>query len=316
LLFSTPTLRATCINLKNLTNCPVCESERFSLAFSAPTTRGLDERQWLVSECGACGHQFMNPQPSQRELEFYYNSEYDAYDPMHGSEDSDDREVEQAKLTGKIRHIPLPAGLRLLDVGCGAGWFLRICKKLGAIEQGVEPSAYGSEIAQKQGLRVFHGTLEEYVEQAPTGTQFDIITANHVVEHLHDPVKTLHTMKGLLAPRGYLWIAVPNAAYPICRALKGRWHSSDLPYHLMHFTPESMAEAGSRAGLKVLRQATESMVPQVAASIGLFLRYRCFLPRRLTQHFGAPLDFASQWYARRVDAKVNGEAVLTEFVAD
>ena len=31
-----------------------------------------------------------------------------------------------------IRFIPVPEGLRLLDVGCGGGWFLRICKRLGA----------------------------------------------------------------------------------------------------------------------------------------------------------------------------------------
>jgi 2-polyprenyl-3-methyl-5-hydroxy-6-metoxy-1,4-benzoquinol methylase len=172
------------------------------VGLSAPTTRGVVQRQWSVFECGACGHQFINPQPSWQELEFYYNSEYVAYDPMHGSEDSDDdHEVEKAKRTGMIRHIPVPTGLRLLDVGCGGSWFLRICKRLGAIEQGVEPSEYSAGIARRQGSRVFCGTLEKYIEQAPSGTQFDIITANHVVEHLPDPVETLRAMKHLLCAR-------------------------------------------------------------------------------------------------------------------
>src|SRR5579859_869017 len=109
----------------------------------------MDKRQWPVAECSACGHQFVNPQPSWQELESYYNSAYDAYDPMHGSEASDDRAVAEARRSGEIRHIPLPAGQRLLDVGCGAGWFLRICKRLGAIEQGVEPSSFGAATAQQ-----------------------------------------------------------------------------------------------------------------------------------------------------------------------
>jgi 2-polyprenyl-3-methyl-5-hydroxy-6-metoxy-1,4-benzoquinol methylase len=303
------------MTLKKMTNCPVCESSHLSFAFSAPTTRGLDQRQWSVFECSSCGHQFMNPQPSWQELQVYYNNEYIAYQPAHGSEDSnDEREVAKAKRNGFIRHIPVPAGLRVLDVGCGGGWFLRICKELGAIVQGVEPSEYATEMARKQGLQVFCGTLEEYIGQAPDDTQFDIITANHVVEHLPDPVKTLRSMKRVLAPGGYVWIAVPNAAYPICRALKGRWHSSDLPYHLMHFTPASMAVAGHRAGFKVRHQMTESIPTHVTDSIGLFLRYRCFLPRRLTQHFGF-ITTVSKWYAQRVDAKVIGEALLTEFTA-
>ncbi len=100
---------------------------------------------------------------------------------------------------------------------------------------------------QEQGLRVFQGSLDEYIAQARNRPQFDIITANHVVEHLAEPVESLRMMKGLLAPGGFIWISVPNGAYPLCRALKGRWHSSDLPYHLMQFSPASMTKAGHQA---------------------------------------------------------------------
>jgi 2-polyprenyl-3-methyl-5-hydroxy-6-metoxy-1,4-benzoquinol methylase len=216
--------------MKDLTGCPICASSNFSVAFSAPTTRGLDQRLWSVAECKTCGHQFMNPQAEWADLKPYYNSAYDAYNPMHGSQASDDREIERAKRTGVFRHIPLPNGKRLLDVGCGAGRFLRISQSLGAIVQGVEPSEYAATLAQKHGLRVFHGTLESYAAQASAGTQFDVITANQVLEHVPEPVETLRVMKRLLARGGFVWIAVPNASYPICRALKGLWHSTDLPY--------------------------------------------------------------------------------------
>lgn len=255
----------------------------------------------------------MNPQPSWDDLEFYYNNAYEAYDPMHGSGANDEQEIERAKLTGSFRHIPLPSGMRLLDVGCGGGYFLRITAKLGAIAEGVEPSRYAAEVAWKQGLRVFHGTLESYADEAPSGTQFDIITANHVVEHVPRPVETLCEMKRLLAPGGFIWIAVPNAAYPICRSLKGLWHSTDLPYHLMQFTPASISEAGRQAGLKIRRQYTESLPRNVAASLGQYLRYRWKLPRRFTQRLRF-LDAVSVWYARRADRKCAGEAILTEFV--
>jgi 2-polyprenyl-3-methyl-5-hydroxy-6-metoxy-1,4-benzoquinol methylase len=287
---------------------------RVSFVYSAPTTRKLDRHEWRVSECANCGHQFVNPQPTWKELEPYYNKEYVAYDPMHGAQGSDDDELARAKETGLIRFIPVPAGLRLLDVGCGGGWFLRLCKKLGAIEQGVEPSRHAAEMAAAQGLHIFQGTLEDYIGQVPSGTQFDVITASHVIEHTPNPVSTLSAMKRLLAPDGYIWIAVPNATYPIARFLKGRWHSTDLPYHLMQFTAESMSEAGRRAGLKVRGQRTESQPPHVAASISQLLRYRCFVPYRLSIRSRA-VHAAARWYSQRVDAKRNGEGLLTEFVA-
>ncbi len=285
-----------------------------SLAYSAPTTRGLDQRQWSVCECGDCSHQFINPQPTREELEPYYHAQYEAYDPTHGANASDEEEVKRARISGRFRHVPVPTGLRVLDVGSGGGWFLRICKQLGATEQGVELSKHAAEMARSQGLRVFQGSLDEYVAQVSGRPQFDIITANHVVEHLQDPVATLRMMKGLLAPGGFIWISVPNAAYPLCRALKGRWHSSDLPYHLMQFSPASMTAAGHQAGLKVRRQATESLPRIVAGSLRHYLRFRFFVPQRLTERL-TPINALAKWYAQRKDASVNGEAILTEFVA-
>jgi SAM-dependent methyltransferase len=232
---------------------------------------------------------------------------------MHGAKYSDDEEVKRALETGVIRFIKVPAGLRLLDVGCGGGWFLRICKKLGADVHGVEPSPHGAEISRRQGLNVFHGTLDEYADRQDTATKFDVITANHVLEHVPDPVATLAIMKQLLAPGGYIWIAVPNAAYPIARALKGQWHSSELPYHLMHFCRQSMTEAGRRAGLRVRNQLTESATPHVAASIASFLRIRFYIPYRLTIR-SRVIHAIAQRYATRADSRTMGEGLLTEFV--
>jgi 2-polyprenyl-3-methyl-5-hydroxy-6-metoxy-1,4-benzoquinol methylase len=255
----------------------------------------------------------MNPQPLWDELQPYYDNNYDPYDPMHGSEANDDSEVKRAELLGSFRHISIQKRTRILDVGSGAGYFLRIAKKLGAVEQGVEPSQYAANLAQKQGLNVFHGTLEDFARQDGTKNKFDIITANHVIEHVPDPVETLQTMKQFLAPGGFIWIAVPNAANQINKAIKGYWHSADLPYHVMQFSPASMLLAGERAGLKMRYQKTESIPKIVESSIGLYLRYKWKLPRRITQKLGI-LTPISRWYADRIDRQVNGEAIITEFI--
>ncbi|WP_271605730.1 class I SAM-dependent methyltransferase [Bradyrhizobium sp. CCBAU 11434] len=252
----------------------------------------------------------MNPQPSWEELQPYYNTNYAPYKRTNELED-DESALREARKTGQLRHIPLPTAKRLLDLGCGAGSFLRLAKKLGSIEQGVEPSKYAASVAQKQGLNVFCGTLEQFAAANP-GAKYDIITANHVVEHLPDPVATLRTMKALLADEGTIWISVPNAAYPICRALNGLWHSTDLPYHLMQFSPASMARAGTLAGLTVSKQKTESIPHIVEASIGQYLRYRWMIPRRVSGRLGFLRPLAAA-YARKMDNQNRGEAIITEF---
>ena len=299
--------------MKIVHSCPICASTDQQLVFTAPTTRGQDRKLWTVCECPNCGHKFMNPQPSWDELKFYYDNGYSAYSPEHGSEFGDAEVIRSAKETGFFRHIPVPNGKRILDVGCGAGYFLRIAKKLGAIEQGVEPSEYAATVAQKQGLNVFCGTLEDFAVQSDQ--KFDIITSNHVVEHVPSPVETLAAMKKVLAPGGFIWIAVPNAAYPLSKALDGRWHSTDLPYHLMQFSPASMARAGAEAGLKVKRQTTESIPRFVEHSLGQYFRHKWMLPRKLTQKTGVLRPLA-RWYARHIDDKTNGEAIITEFVGE
>ena len=256
----------------------------------------------------------MNPQPSAEELEPYYASNYEAYNPSHGSVEDDEQTAESARVTGMFRHLPLPNGKRLLDVGCGAGFYLRVARKLGAIVEGVEPSVYGTEQTRKSGIKVFNGTLEDYVAAGNAG-QFDVITANHVIEHVPNPVGTLSIMKSLLAPNGCIWIGVPNANYPISRKLHGYWHSADLPYHIMQFSPESIAKAGQIAGLMVRSQKTESISAIVAASLRLYLRHRWWLPRRLTQHIGLIDRLWAPRYAKRMDNNCSGEAILTEFNA-
>lgn len=299
--------------MKPIGSCPVCRSNHHSNVYAAPTTRGQDQVLWLVSECADCGHQFMNPQPSWDDLQPYYNEEYSAYNPGRDVSLDDDEIVKVAMQTNSYRHLPLQTGKRLLDVGCGAGVFLRISKKLGAIEQGIEPSPFAAEVARKQGLNIFCGTLEEFAER--TTDRFDVITSHHVMEHVPNPVETLKTMKSLLAPGGYIWIAVPNAGYTLARALKGKWHSADLPYHLMQFSPQSMARAGKEAGLHIRHQRTQSIPHLVEASLRQYLRYWWFIPRRILANTKASKVLA-QWYAKRADASGNGEAIITEMISN
>jgi 2-polyprenyl-3-methyl-5-hydroxy-6-metoxy-1,4-benzoquinol methylase len=256
----------------------------------------------------------MNPQPDWQELAIYYSEDYDPYEPSHGSAAKDDEQAATlAKQSGELRHLPIPTGQRLLDVGCGAGWFLRIAKRLGAEVKGIEPSAVGAARARLAGLDVYQGTLEDYLQGEGRNDRFDVITANHVIEHAPNPVATLHSMRVLLAPGGKVWVAVPNPTCWSGRKLLNFWDSVDLPYHLQQFTAKSMALAGSRAGLKLHRQYTYTLPAALASSLRLYWRTYFFVPRKLTQKISLIDRYFAPRFAAGLDRVGDGEAIITEF---
>jgi 2-polyprenyl-3-methyl-5-hydroxy-6-metoxy-1,4-benzoquinol methylase len=294
-------------------SCPICGSAEIGLKFNGFTNRNpADGKQWPVFECRSCQHGFMNPRPEPAVLNEYYSASYTAYRPKHGSDEQDDAAVvAKAKAANEFRHIRVPAGKRVLDLGCGGGFFLNICRQLGAEVQGIEPSPHGAEAARRQGIPVFEGTLDQFLEEH--GDQrFDVITSNHVIEHVPDPIAALAGLKSLLAPGGTMTIAVPNARSMFANALGAEWHNTDLPFHLHHFSPDSLRIAAETAGLATVEISTTSLPSATAASLQLLLRRKYYVPQKLSRRLPL-MGRYSERLAVRQDARREGEALLGRF---
>ncbi len=104
-------------------------------------------------------------------------------------------------------------GLRLLDIGCGAGLAaealaLRGCAVLG-LDAAAAAIAAARAHAEGQGLRLDYevGTVEDLL----AGTErFAAITALEVIEHVPDPRGFITALAGLLAPGGRLFLSTLN----------------------------------------------------------------------------------------------------------
>jgi SAM-dependent methyltransferase len=249
--------------------------------------------------------------PSWAELQPYYQGDYYAYVETDGEKEAEEEQLKTAAATGELRHAPIKAGIRLLDVGCGEGSFIRLAARLGVIVEGIEPSKLGVAAAWRAGLQVFNGTAEQYVEKHGD-ERFDVITANHVLEHVHDPVRTLAAMKSLLADDGSIVITVPNAECYVSRSLRGNWHSADLPRHGVQFGKTSIREAGRRAGLRLADLKTYSFPKAVASSLRAWLRWRWLVPGRVTGRIRL-IEKMARPVARRMDAHATGEALVACF---
>ncbi|MCU0726292.1 MAG: class I SAM-dependent methyltransferase [Planctomycetes bacterium] len=150
---------------------------------------------------------------------------------------------------------------RLLDVGCGSGFFVAEARAAGFEAEGTEVSAAAVEFAWGRGLPVHLGTLSR--AGLPAGT-FDVITLFEVVEHLPDPGGLVAEAAALLRPGGLLYLTTPNYGGLTRRLLGPAW-SVIAPEHVSLFTPRSLRILLRRAGLAPVRIGSRNLLPHELA---------------------------------------------------
>jgi len=77
----------------------------------------------------------------------------------------------------------------------------------------------------------FYAKQEELLKN-----KYDFITATEVVEHLHDPIKELDMLWGMLKPGGWLGI-MTNLAFDSVSFKQ--WYYKDDPTHVCFFSPRT-----------------------------------------------------------------------------
>jgi len=147
-----------------------------------------------------------------------------------------------------------PNGKTLLDVGCGIGNDLILYREKGFECTGIDFSIRGCEIARERGLTVLQGDLSEHVDSI---TPKDFIQAHGVMEHVHEPMKFMQSLKRIMAPgKSVLLISVPNDFSPLQRRAMERYkyppYFVSFPDHLNYFNVESFKRVLKAAEFKIL----------------------------------------------------------------
>jgi SAM-dependent methyltransferase len=144
--------------------------------------------------------------------------------------------------------IPFVGEGSLLDIGCGTGRDLERIQQAGWHVTGVEMSPYAADLARARlGCDIIVGHFDEAVIEP---RQFDVVRLSHVLEHLPSPRRSLEKIHRLLRPGGLLWLEVPNAASAEARLFRRHWFLWDLPRHLYHFTPATLARLLTETGFR------------------------------------------------------------------
>ena len=154
----------------------------------------------------------------------------------------------RALMDREFRHLTKSHG-RVLDIGFGDGGFMLNAQDMGWDAVGIDADPCVVSQARLIGLNVYLGRLEELPTDAGN---FDAITLNHVIEHVHDPIGVLAQCYRLLNPGGMLWIETPNIT-SLGHAHFGKfWRGLEAPRHLVLFNPESLKIALKASGFDTI----------------------------------------------------------------
>jgi len=144
-------------------------------------------------------------------------------------------------------------GERVLDLGCGAGRFVRALREIGADAVGVEIA----EGALERARRNVPGADLRRVEpdgSLPLGHgEVDLVWCSEVLEHVADTTSFLTEARRVLAPGGRILVTVPDhgVARRTAIALAGHErHYDPLGQHLRFYTRRSLAAALEATGFE------------------------------------------------------------------
>jgi len=144
--------------------------------------------------------------------------------------------------------VPFKKDGKILDVGCGNGEMIGWMKEYGWKTYGVDTSREACEQAEKQGLDVFCGELQDAHFSSDF---FDVITVNHVLEHVHNPLALLKECNRILKKDGLFIVDCPNFGCSDSRLFREYWQQVDAPRHLYHFTRDTLNKILNAAGFEV-----------------------------------------------------------------
>lgn len=221
--------------------CPYCTSSRVEIYRKASD----------IVKCSNCGTVYLRTRLKKEAMELLYQS-YNTDAPQMFLP-KDQNEIKNSLLRRdywikEILQFTKPEG-NILDIGCGWGAFLDNARSYGFNPRGIEITRKGADFA-KTKLRI-NATSDQFLDTPLEKESFNVITLNHVLEHLPEPKLAVEKIYDLLIPGGIFCGIVPNVE-SLCSFFMGdSWEWLDPFYHYVHYSPATVRKHLEDVGFKI-----------------------------------------------------------------
>jgi SAM-dependent methyltransferase len=223
--------------------CVCCHHQDFLYQYKLRDLSFGEEGEWDFVCCSHCGHGCLSPIPTNEELiqlytDLYSQEKKEQMIKMGKGDFDQGLQRRRARMLGSV--LEGKDIHSIVDVGCGMGFSLgKLTQKWPHAQSiGLEMSPIAAEEAKKiDGVEIHHLSFQQAVhEQLWEREQVDIITMNHVVEHLIDPRIDLQLAYDQLRIEGVMLIEIPHLDGWGRRWMKKWWWGHLPPQHIHMFS--------------------------------------------------------------------------------
>jgi SAM-dependent methyltransferase len=213
--------------------CLHCNSKHLDLELEVQDMVG---DTFHLCRCKDCFLLFLNPLPSEAQLQSAYNQSY------YGEGESKflpwiERVIDF--LRSRNAHAfskRIPPKACVLDFGCGNGQFLTHLAQFGDYElHGLEIAGASAERAKKNSQ--INLTIGKIKTDTYAANKFDAIILTHVFEHLLNPEEVLDILTATAKDGACIQIEIPNIHSWQYSLFKSNWLHLDPPRRIHFYTP-------------------------------------------------------------------------------
>ena len=182
-----------------------------------------------------------------------------------------DKVAQQRTLAEHLRVVRryVPAGARVLEIGCAYGYFLELIRSTYPRSVGIDVSREAVAAAQAMGLDARVGDLLE----SHFDSEFDAVCLWDTIEHLPHPEAVVGRCAQLLKRGGHLFLTTGDfgALMPRLQGLK--WRQIHPPTHVFYFTRPSLRALCERSGLDDVRFTTVRVHRRLSSALSALERF-------------------------------------------
>ncbi|MDO8290843.1 MAG: class I SAM-dependent methyltransferase [Parvibaculum sp.] len=192
-----------------------------------------EKDSYKIYQCTTCKFRFVDPLPSNDELNDYYRRNKSA--PYLSKADA--KVARTKKRLARYKH--LAPGNKFLDVGCNLGTGVKAAVELGFDAHGLDIDEESVEYARGfvPEARFHAGDISELPESFGN---FDFVYSSEMIEHLPDVHAYFAALSKRMNKGAILLVTTPDAGHWSVPKDFTKWFAVIPPQHLLYFTKANM----------------------------------------------------------------------------
>jgi 2-polyprenyl-3-methyl-5-hydroxy-6-metoxy-1,4-benzoquinol methylase len=255
--------------------CHLCGTIGTYLYLNTPEQTPTPLGEWNLKKCNnpACGLCWLDPMPLKEEIGKLYDDYYTHY--ISNTKNLNwlkqtkyllkllfclNPTVDRQKIMSDYMYLQEHKPGKLLDIGCGNGYFLKQMQQRGWDVVGTDFDEAAVNAVKQIGIDAYVGDLSTIKFE---DNSFDAITLNNVIEHLYDPLGCLEKSRNLLRDGGQLTVITPNIESFGHSHFKQYWRGLETPRHLFLFSPKTLKAIAEKAGFKEIKSFTIISIKEI-----------------------------------------------------